>query len=239
MRKTIILILCMILSCSMSACQAAKPNVEDMTTGQFHEQTTDKTENTAENVTTDVKGDVIPDTTETEPSNAENEYQFCIAPAEYAEVEQYLQAMWEKKYRESDGISPNSVQQISLMVPVAKGNLRLLRIENYYADVRYFFCPIGEEPIESGPERNVIEVEYLLSPTAYEYFVESPEYQFDPQNDAIDYWGHWLLGIQGYVFEVWFQRAYGVPTVPLDEVYEMFEFQLVTYSPTAETNATQ
>jgi hypothetical protein len=67
------------------------------------------------------------------------------------------------------------------------------------------------------------------------------EYGFDPQNDAVSYPGLLCFGVDGYCFEFHFMHRKSEDVVPMtvEDVDEMFDFEWITYTFSAETHAVQ
>ncbi len=224
MKKTTTLLICGILLLGMFGCRTADPNADpapEATAAQSERQT----EETNAKVTAEGKDETTAEIAE------ETTEQFCFAGEEYAELEEYLQTEWEKKYGDADINSTD--QQISVMVPVMKSaDFDLVRIKDNDSAILYTFCPVGEEPIYYGAT-NCIEVRYFPYPTSYEHLMQSPQYEFDPQNDAINYFGRWILGIEGYCFEIIFPGTMVNEDVfvTFEQLNELFAFEMITYSP--------
>ena len=244
MKKIIILLLFSTFLFSALGCQTANLSKSDITV-----MTDDQPETTSSETITNeldkvkIHGDIsetLQETIDFGPDEIETveDKQFCFIGEEYLEIEEYLRSQWENQYGLANEAGINSAnQQVSIMIPVVKStDFELVRIKDNDSALIYTFCPVGSEPIYYGAT-NCIEVRYYPYYSSYEHLIQSPQYQFDPQNDAINYFGRWILGIEGYCFEIIFPGTMidEIKSMTIEQLNELFTFEIRTYSPSVET----
>ena len=242
MKKTMIFVLCGILLINATACRTAGPNIEDTTAEQFNEQTAKEIEEgtVTDTVEKQTEEETVADTVK-EQTEADTNHEHHSGFIMYADMEELLRAEWERRYEQSNEAgmnNPNS--QLSVMVPVlirSDYELAYINAEGSGDTV----LEVAYDPIDRAPGNyeDRIYLKMYLDTRFQDHLEEN--YGFNPEKDAIKYMGEWFIGLDGYCCSVqmpnsMYDEEFGIP---LEKVYEYFDFEIITYSPTAETDATQ
>ena len=265
MKKTFFLLLSAALLAALMGCQ--KPNEElppaltDETTEQATEtektppkdtealtevETEPQTEPVTEPQTEPVTEPITEPVTEPETEQpTQNDDKYCW---DYSieNLEVYLRDLWERQAEQGGDVGLNSQNHtVSVLVPVLKNdNYRLLSLDwvgkGENEALRWVYKPSGQFPVDYY---DCIRVEVYVGITDHDEFIRNrlgllflnEEYRAGFQSRA------WHFKMEGYSVSVMLPYAeYDLfDWVPFEKVFEYLDFEIVTYSPTAETNPVQ
>ena len=166
--------------------------------------------------------------------------QMCINKV-YTDVDTYLKEQWEEQQSSGEGLEQNgtTAAKCSIIVPtLKKSNYRFAHFEEYGDRITYTFKSVNAEtPAET------IRVCVSLHPNTFEEFAD--RYSSWTEDGAVYCWNDrmniWAFDIEDDIDGNFLYVEFPVseePT-PLSAVHDLFDFELRTYSPTAETNAVQ
>ena len=156
----------------------------------------------------------------------------------YDDIYDYLHQMWEKKINQGGDVELNGQNAaMTSVLPIMKKEgfePGILSSSNEGATVTWSFSSIGGDPF--GSDDDVIVTVY---PDAYWYNRVATELSIPNEHGAC-LWTRWYLLIGNHTVTVKLPESEKVHgNVPFEKVLEYLDFEIVTYSPTAETDAVQ
>ena len=259
MKKAWLLLLTAALLAVLVGCQKPSNELPPVLTDETTEPVTDSTEvspkEPAEQTEMQTEAVTEPQTEpqtepETEPetessteSQAESETDLRNDPqpeldhsVSYHSVEELLRGLWKRQNAQSGDVGTNSgSMSVSTVYPVLKKTDINFKYVDIVPNIRveYVFCPIDRH-IAYVEERTVFEV--YFSDLYSGYFAEMPRNEYG----AFYNQDFWWFQIEGYTVAVHLPSNLYEDVPPFEDVYEYFsDFEIVTYSPTAETGAVQ
>ena len=247
---------CITLLLGLCGCQTADPNA-DIAPKTNPNLTVKRTENEPDESTklqtkpefqTEPQTEIVtvPETGSENDQPPNNDEQYCTLDL-YSNIDEYLQKFWEKQSETNGdfGLNSNS-HTVSIVTPILKkSGFELIMLTAYGSPVTdgriiWTFAPIDREYDSS---------EYYVSFTFYfdsSFTDKVAEIHGDTPNPdeyggVRPYFLEWYFKIDDYSVSVDFpfsattDKSY----VPFETVLEYFDFEVVTYSPNAETDAVQ
>ena len=259
MKKTLFLLLSVALLAALVSCQIPNDELPPVLTDETTEQATE-TEKTPPKDTeaqteavTEPQTEPIPDLETEAQTNPETEAQvspeietpnqsedqYCAASI-YDNVNEYLQDVWEQQYGQSGAGNVNgNNNSVATMAPVLKkADYRFGGFDKVNPRLSWAYLP------SDSTEVNYSEFMYVyiyLSGDTHETLIERHDPPIrDERYGAALIFDTWYFIVDGYYIAVELPRTMThEEIVSFDTVLEYFDFEIVTYSPTAETGAVQ
>ena len=205
--------------------ETKEPKEPKETAGNPEETTGENAEETSE-----------PPTDESETSGD----QHWVQPPAYATIDDYFQTVWEKQYGQNGDVGVNGVnQQITMPVPVLNSDeYVLVCVEDQsgsgWFQVNYYFELIEEE---ANGVYDYIVITYCTLPPDDTLL----ERGYNSENGCAQFATFSILGIDGHCFKFQYSKKMIEPNTPItpEMLHDLLDYELYTYSPTAETDAVQ
>ena len=262
MKKSLLLLLTATLLSTLMGCQTPGEEMHPLKTEDTTEWVIEMEPETEARVDTEQPMETEPETeSETKPiaetegrtdpqdestlkeDGHETDEQYCFSPDRIENIEQFLKDAWNSRYGENENNVQNSQNNtVSMIVPVIKNSdFELVSVEEFYCwgfpFARWIFARKDREPFDLG---SPVEVFAPVDPHAFDTLVARTcgDVSAVPYPDGSVLccpWG-WIIYIDGNVCAA---RIPSPDFPKLEEVYEYLDFEIVTYSPTAETGAVQ
>ena len=265
MKKTTAIIFIAVLFAALVGCQHSDEALPPVGTNIIVDSEFSTEDNTFENSVTEsepqTESQTEPQTepqteAQTEPRNepqtepetpspnggADNAPQYGFSYTPYGDVEEYLHELWTKKHQDGGDVGLNNQNDtVSTVVPVLKkSGYKLLKLEtvNNHPYLKWLYIPTGEGLPNYGFDDALI-VHVFSTP----YYDEVKEkYGLIPNEFGALRWDpFWYFEMNGITVRVDLSMVEGVGSrsYPYEKISEYFDFEIVTYSPTAETGAVQ